>query len=88
MDEIKDEEKINNEVDVVGGNKLSKEKLSKRERAKLESERDLENNKNNPKKKSDYVYNPKRGRFLQGLFFIILFGLLFLLGWIVKGCVS
>ncbi|MCR5350780.1 MAG: hypothetical protein K6E20_07310 [Acholeplasmatales bacterium] len=88
MNDNNNEEKLNNEFDIEGGNKLSKRKLTKKERAQIESQKDKEYNKNNPKKKTDYVYNPKRGRILQLIFFLLMFGLLFLVGWLVRGCMD
>ena len=73
--------------DVEGGSKLEPEKkLTKKERAEIESQKAKEENKNN--KKTDYVYNPKRGKILQLIFFLLLFAVLFGIGWAVRGCVS
>jgi len=73
---LEDEEKK-----IEGTHKLEPEKTTRKERAKLDRKRSLEENKKN----DGYVYNPKRGKILQFIFFIIIFFLLFVFGlWLRK----
>ena len=70
------------EKPVEGYHKLEPEKTTRKERAEIDREKKLEENKKN----DGYVYNPKRGKILQFVFFVLIFFLLFGFGLWLRKC--